>query len=635
MCGLVGYVGHAPPVSRQRLVHMRDTLRHRGPDDADLFISAPESSPAVGFAHRRLSIIDTRAVGRQPMQRGALTLIFNGEIYNFQALRDMLEAEGERFETRTDSEVILALYQTRGVDLLPLLNGMFAFAIWDADQQRLFVARDRLGIKPLFLADGPEDALLFASEIKALLASKVVDDGIDLQAHHDYLGLTYVPGPRTMLRGIRQLPPAHALIWQAGRTRTWRYWDQVPHSSRPTGPRPPSRAAAARQTLDALQTAVEARMIADVPLGMFLSGGIDSTAILMCMARASTAPVKAFTIAFDEAGYDESGHAAVAAKAFGAEHFVQTVRPDPDVFLDPLTEALDQPYADSSAIPLWYLCRMAREHVTVALGGDGGDEVLAGYRTHVAWRIRSLYRRLPTAARRRLIPALVDRLPVSHGKISFDLKARQFVAAADRAPAAAHFGYKEFLSEDARHALRVPAMQIEPTVRLFEGLFAAHATRHGLDPVLYADCGLYLPDNILVKADRMSMQHGLEARVPFLDHRFVEAMAGLPAGYKLRGLKTKAVLKQALTGKVPSPLLKRAKAGFNVPMAAWLAGPLNPLLRDMLSPARVKRIGLWQPEGVAELIADHEAKRRDLSRPLWSMLCFMLFNERYRQGRPA
>lgn len=633
MCGIVGYVGSTAPVSRQRLVYMRDTLSHRGPDDADLLVAT--DGPAVGFGHRRLSILDTRTVGRQPMTRGELTIVFNGEIYNFQVLRTQLEAEGHRFTTRTDTEVLLALYQTRGTDMLGLLNGMFAFAIWDRARQRVFLARDRLGIKPLFLAAGPGDALLFASEIKALLASKVVDDAIDLQAHHDYLGLTYVPGPRTMLRGVRQLPPAHAIVWEAGRTRQWRYWDQQLHSAGAKGARPPSRRQAASEVLAGLSQAVERRMIADVPLGMFLSGGIDSTAVLMCMAQAASAPVKAFTIRFEEASYDESEFARIAAQAYGAEHHIETVRPDPDTFLGPLTEALDQPYADSSAIPLWYLCRLARQHVTVALGGDGGDEVLAGYRTHVAWRVREVYRRLPKAAREKLIPALVARLPVSHGKISFDLKARQFVAAANRPPAAAHFGYKEFLAEDARHALRAVPAQLEPTVRLFEQAFAAHDFSHGLDPVLYSDQAIYLPDNILVKADRMSMRHGLEARVPFLDHAFVEQVAALPADYKLHRWQTKAVLKRALAGKVPPVLLKRRKAGFNVPMAAWLAGPLHELMRDMLSPSRVRAVGLWRADQVESLIDDHLARRRDLSRPLWSMLCFMLFNERFRGGRSA
>lgn len=633
MCGLVGYVGTAAPVSRERLIAMRDTLVHRGPDDADLLAST--AGPAVGFGHRRLSIIDTRVVGRQPMSRGALTIVFNGEIYNFQSLRAQLEAEGHRFTTRTDTEVLLALYEARGTDMLGLLNGMFAFAIWDRARQRVFLARDQLGVKPLFLADGPGDSLLFASEIKALLASKVVDDAIDLQAHHDFLGLTYVPGPRTMLRGIRQLPPAHAVVWEAGRTRQWRYWDQQLHSAGARGARPPTRRAAATAVLEGLSRAVSRQMIADVPLGMFLSGGIDSTAVLMCMARVATAPVKAFTIRFDEAGYDESRFARIAAEAYGAEHFVETVRPDPATFLGPLTEALDQPYADSSAIPLWYLCRLARQHVTVALGGDGGDEVLAGYRTHVAWRAREIYQRLPRPARERLIPALVARLPVSHGKISFDLKARQFVAAANRPPAAAHFGYKEFLTEDARHALSARPAALEPTVRLFEEAFAAHAFGHGLDPVLYSDAAIYLPDNILVKADRMSMRHGLEARVPFLDHTFVEQVAALPADYKLHGWQTKAVLKRALAGKVPAVLLKRRKAGFNVPMAAWLAGPLRELMRDMLSPSRVRAVGLWRPAQVDALIDDHLARRRDLSRPLWSLLCFMLFNERFRGGRSA
>ncbi len=635
MCGLVGYVGPAPPVSRPRLVEMRDCLRHRGPDDAGLWLGRDDHA-AVGLGHRRLSIVDTRHVGVQPMadEQGELRVVFNGEIYNFLQLRAELQAQGFRFRTRTDTEVLLYLYRAHGDAMLDRLVGMFAFALWDGPRRRLLVARDRFGIKPMFLAEPSPGTLLFASEIKALLASRVVDDAIDLQAHHDYLGLNYVPGPRTMLRGIRKLPPAHALVWEDGAVRERRYWRQTFHSVAPP-PRTPSFAEAADQVLDGLRAAVRCRLIADVPLGMFLSGGIDSSAVLACMAEGTETPVKAFTIGFVEATFDETAHAAQMAARVGAEHHIERVRPDPDTFLGPLTETMDEPYGDSSAIPLWYLSRLARRHVTVALGGDGGDELFAGYRTHFAWRLANAWRHLPAWLRERAVPAMVRRLPVSHGKVSFDLKARAFVSAASCPPAEAHYRFKEFLSDDARASLRAHPADVEPTVRLFHAAFAAEPFRHGLDAVLSSDFALYLPDDILVKVDRMSMSHGLEARVPFLDHRLVELAAALPADYKLRGLRTKAVLKRALRGHVPENLLHRRKAGFNVPMAAWLGGPLRPLLRDMLSPARVQRLGLWRPEYVMRLLDEHDRKQIDHSRTLWALLCFVLFNERFRAGRPA
>jgi len=635
MCGLVGYIGTQPVVTRQRLVHMRDQLRHRGPDDAGIFVHA-EDGVAVGLGHRRLSIMDTRTIGRQPMtdETGRLQLVFNGEIYGFETLRAELMARGHRFQTRTDTEVILALYRESGIDAIERLDGMFSFALWDPDQRRLVIVRDRFGIKPLFIAERSDGSILFASEIKALLASKMVDDSIDLQAHHDYLGLNYVPGPRTMLKGIRKLPPAHALVWERGRSRTFRYWQQTFHSEL-AGPKAPRYRDAAEVVLDGLQKAVQRRMVADVPLGMFLSGGVDSSAILMAMSEASTRPIQAFTIRFAESSFDESEYARTAAKAFGADHHVETVRPEIDTFLGPLTDALDEPYADSSAIPLWYLCQLARRHVTVALGGDGGDEVFAGYRTHFAWRLGQYWRRLPRRLRENVVPALVDRLPVSHAKMSFDLKARAFVAAASRPSIEAHYRFKEFLSEEARAGLSLSPEGLEPTVRLFEGVARNLQKPEALDAVLACDFAVYLPDDILVKVDRMSMYHGLEARVPFLDHRFVETVAALPARYKLRGLRTKAVLKRALRGRVPAQLLKRRKAGFNVPMAQWLLGPLQPLVQELLSPSKVRDVGLWSPTTVRSLVDAHTRRERDHSRPLWALLCFMLFNERYRGGRSA
>jgi len=634
VCGFVGYVGTQAPVTRQRLVHMRDTLSHRGPDDAGVYIS--KRRVAVGLGHRRLSIIDTRRVGRQPMASpsGKTCIAYNGEFYGYQSHRARLASGGYPFQTQTDTEVILALYEERGLSFLDDLDGMFAFALWDDASERLILARDRLGIKPLFFSQLEDGTLLFGSEIKALLASKCVDDAVDIQAHYDYLALNYVPGPRTMVRGIRSLEPGQTLVWERGQIKIRRYWSQTFASELPATPQQ-TFAQAQASVLGGLYEAVEQRMISDVPLGMFLSGGVDSTAVLMGMARYSDAPIKAFTIRFDQATYDESSHARIAAKAFGADHFIETVNPDPDTFLSPLIETLDQPYADSSAIPLWYLCRLARQHVTVALGGDGGDELFAGYRTHFAWRLAKLWRRLPDWLRDDLIPGLIHRLPVSHSKVSFDLKAKAFVSAASNPAIEAHYRFKEFMSPDARASLIQSDAELEPTVRLFEAAVEHMEDASSLDAILAADFQVYLPDDILVKVDRMSMAHSLEARVPFLDHGLVEATARMPAEYKLRKMESKSVLKRALKGRVPKTLLARKKAGFNVPMATWLLGPLHELMKDTLSPDSVKHVGLWNPEQVTSLIEEHTARHRDHSRTLWALICFMLFNERFRQGRAA
>ena len=437
-----------------------------------------------------------------------------------------------------------------------------------------------------------------------------------------------------MLKGIHSLEPGHMLVWSRAGTENRKYWQQTFEAEQPAST-PPSFAEAQHQVLDSLHASVQKRMIADVPLGMFLSGGIDSSAILMAMAKASSQPIKAFTIRFEQASYDESVHARCAADAFGAEHFIETVDPDPEVFLPALIESMDQPYADSSAIPLWYLCRLARQHVTVSLGGDGGDELFAGYRTHLAWKLGKLWRRLPSWLRETVIPNLIQRLPVSHSKVSFDLKAKAFVAAASRPAVAAHYGFKEFMSSEARCALLNGQDSLEPTVRLFEAAVAHMDDPSTLDAILATDFGVYLPDDILVKVDRMSMAHSLEARVPFLDHHFVEMAAGLPAHYKLRGRETKAILKTSLSGRIPKSLLTRKKAGFNVPMATWLLGPLRPMMMDILSHTAIKRVGLWDPREVDRLIKEHTERQRDHSRTLWALICFMLFNQRFRKGAAA
>lgn len=634
MCGFVGYAGQQAPFGNSRLKHMRDVLTHRGPDDAGLWTES--ETVAVGLGHRRLSILDTRKLGRQPMTTadGQVTIAYNGEFYGYKEQRARLQEKGFRFKSRTDTEVILALYQEMGIECLQVVDGMFGFAIWDRASNRLLLARDRLGIKPVFYAQLANGTLIFASEIKAILASGLIDDAIDMQAHHDYLALNYVPGERTMIKGIKRLQPGHFLTWQDGRIRIERYWHQT-FNTELEQPRSKGYRDTVPQVLAAFDRAVERRLVSDVPLGMFLSGGIDSSAILTSMSRLHSGPVKAFTIAFEEASYDESEFAKRAAKAVGAEHHVEVVQPNPDVFLPALAESMDEPYADSSMIPLWYLCRLARQHVTVALGGDGGDELFAGYRTHFAWQLSRMWRKLPKPIRTTWANRVVNALPTSHDKVSFDLKARAFIRSASRTAIDAHYGFKEFMTEEARESLRHSSAEIEQTVRLFRDAVAGMRKPGSLDAILHADFEIYLPNDILVKVDKMSMLHSLEARVPFLDHELVEFSARLPASYKLRGFKTKAILKEAMRSRIPKELLKRRKAGFNVPMAQWLMGPLNPLMNDLLSESSVKRIGIWNSAEVKKLIEQHMSKQADHSRTLWAMICFMLFNQAYRQGRPA
>lgn len=615
MCGLTGYAGPAPLVSVERLAVMRDVLAHRGPDDAGLWVGAG-GGLSVGLAHRRLAVVDLDPRGRQPLWHGEIGVVFNGEIYNHRALRAELEAEGVVFGTETDTEVIPAAYRRWGLGFVERLQGMWALALWDGE--RLVLARDRVGIKPLFVAE-VGGGVVFGSEIKAVMASGRVAggvDGVDVQALHDYLGLGYVPGPRTMLRGVRQVEPGSVWVCTARGVERRRWWR--PRFVGRAAKR--SLAATAAEVRARLVEAVEARLMADVPLGVFLSGGLDSTAVLWAM-RELGAEREAFTIRFDEAGFDESAVAGRVARALGARHRVETVRADPAAVVEALAPAMDQPFADSSAIAVWYLCRLARRSVTVALGGDGGDEVFAGYRTHFAWWLAKRWRGLPAGARAGVARA-VERLPVGHGKVSFDLKARAFVAAASRPAVAAHAAFKTWLSEDMRRALVRSDEAVEATGRVFE----AAAVGVGLDAVLAADLGVYLPDDILVKLDRMSMLHGLEARVPLLDHRLVEAAGRWPAGHKLRWPVSKVALRAALVGRVPAEVLGRRKAGFNVPMARWLVGPLAPLVEAMASSAAVE--ALVDRRVVRRLIAEHEARHRDHSRALWALVCLMLFLDR-------
>ena len=626
MCGIAGklYRDPARHVEPDVLEAMCQTLVHRGPDDMGVYLDGP-----VGLAMRRLSVIDVDA-GRQPIHNEDRTVwtVYNGEIYNFAELRQELEARGHRFSTRTDTEVIVHLYEERGLDFVQALNGMFAIALWDTARRRLVLARDRLGIKPLYVAALP-DRLLFGSEIKALLADGM-HTTVDLDALSLYLSLMYIPAPHTIYREIRKLEAGHLLVWQNGQLTDHRYWNLAEASNRP-GPRDPE--AAAEALLPLLTDAVRRQLVADVPLGAFLSGGLDSSTVVALARRVHSGAIKTFSIGFDDPSYDERADARLIAERFETEHTELTVTPDAAGLVPRLVEHFDEPFADASAIPTYYLSQLTRRHVTVAVGGDGGDEVFAGYVTYRADKLARWYARLPRPVAERLIPALVRRLPVSEGKVSFDFKARRFVASALLDADRRHYAWKAFTDESMKRALFS-----DDVVRRLDGsldAFGVFRSRYdevpdadALNRALYVDTAVYLPDDILVKVDRMSMAHSLEVRVPLLDHRVVEFAFGLPGTLKMPGLALKSLLKRTMRGILPPATASKRKAGFNVPMAAWLKRDLRPLVDQYLSPHRVKGQGFFRPETVTGLVADHLAGRADYSRNIWALLIFAVWQER-------
>jgi asparagine synthase (glutamine-hydrolysing) len=621
MCGIAGTLrlGSDRPVTREEVARMCAVLRHRGPDDEGVHVDG-----GLGIGMRRLSIIDL-ATGRQPIgnEDGTVWTVFNGEIYNFRELRRELRGRGHVFTTATDTEVIVHLYEEHGPGFVERLRGMFALAVWDAPRRRLVLARDRLGIKPLYYAETAE-GLLFGSELKAVLAGGLGRD-VDRQALHDYLSLGYVPGPRTIFAAARKLPPAHLLVCERGQVTVRRYWALA---YRPAPRWSDDEAAERLRAL--LRETVRGHLMSDVPLGVFLSGGVDSSTLVALMREVGGGPIRTFSIGFDEASYDELGVAREVARRFGTEHHELVVRPDAVDLVPALVRAFDEPFADSSAVPVYCVSRLARDHVKVVLSGEGGDEVFAGYDTYTAGRLAETYRRLPAALSRRLLPALVRRLPVSHRRVSLDYKAKRFVAGALRPPADAHYAWKEIFSEDAKAALYAGgAGAFAPPVRLYRDAFAACGAAEALTRLQHVDQAIYLPDDILVKADRMTMANSLEGRVPFVDHHVVEFAASLPARLRLRGLAKKYVLKRAMAGALPERVLRGPKRGFNVPIPVWLAGELRDLVHDVLNDKRVREAGFFDPAAVRALIDEHERRRHDRSRNLWALLVFTLWCEEY------
>jgi len=631
MCAITGLfdTNAGAPVAADLLARMNDSQSHRGPDQHGLHVE-----PGVGLGHRRLSIIDLSG-GRQPLfnEDESVVVVYNGEIYNFQALAEELKVNGHRFRTQCDTEVIVHAWEEWGAACVERFRGMFAFAIWDRNRQTLFLARDRLGIKPLHYAWLRDGSLVFASELKALLLHPGLRQEIEPQAVEDYFAFGYVPEPRTILKGVHKLPAGHHLTVRRGEPRRApvQYWD-IPFV--PTSVADEDQVGA--ELIERLQEAVRIRLIAEVPLGAFLSGGVDSSAVVAMMARSMAAggagPVNTCSISFGDPAFNESAFADLVAKRYATAHRTEQLEVEQFDLLDRLAALYDEPYADSSALPTYLVCELARRQVTVALSGDGGDENLAGYKRY-RWhgdedRLRRL---LPLAARRALFGPLGRAYPALIGAPRW-LRAKATLQSLGRDSVEGYFDIISVLDDGMRERLYSSAFKRDLQGYRAIEVLRRHArnspTQHPLSLVQYLDMKTYLVDDILTKVDRASMAHALEVRVPLLDHELVEWMSSLPPDLKLRGGEGKYLLKRALEPYLPRDLLYRPKMGFAVPLANWFRGPLRQRVRDALLGPALAESGLFQRKYLTHLLDTHQRGRRDYSASLWSLLMFEAFLKR-------
>ena len=626
MCGIVGNVlaraDRTPDLAV--LKRMNDRIAHRGPDDEGFLVQGP-----AGLGMRRLKIIDL-TTGHQPMagEEGRVSVVFNGEIYNYRELRENLGARGHAFTTRSDTEVIVHGYEERGLASVGDLEGMFAFAIWDAPARTLVLARDRLGIKPLYYAVLP-DQIVFASELKALVEHPAIDRTLDLTALSRYLAHEYVPAPHSIFRAIRKLAAGHWLTYSDGRVKIEPFWDVHFRRDGAIG-----EADAVEALRGALDLSVRQHLVSDVPLGVFLSGGIDSSAVAAFAARHFPGRLKTFSIGFEDPSFDETSHARGVARALDTDHHEEIL--GPRVALDlvaRLPELLDEPLGDASLLPTFLLSRFTRRSVTVALSGDGGDELFAGYPTYQAHRLARALELVPHWVRRGLLRPVVERLPVSLDNLSFDFRLKRFMAGMDFGPVERHAAWLGSFTPAEQLALLTPdalaRMEMAPSYAAFHEMLAHAPSASGLERMLYLDLKGYLGEGVLAKVDRASMACSLEVRVPLLDRRVVELAASLPMRLKLRGFTTKYVFKRALSGVLPREVLERRKKGFGVPLARWFRAELAPLLQEACAPDMIRRAGLFRPEAVERLLGEHAAGRRDHRKKLYTLLAFQLWASRY------
>ena len=654
MCGITGWVNLDKTRSSrdhtEAILHsMCERIVHRGPDSEGIWM---DDTVALGM--RRLSIIDLHT-GDQPVfsEDKSIVVMVNGELYNYREVRAMLEKRGHKFVTQTDTEIVPHLYQEYGDDFVDHINGMFAISLWDTRRKRLVIARDRFGEKPLYYGVF-EGKLIYASEPKALLAHPAVKPELNLDALRQYLSFDYVPAPQSIYKGISKLPAAHIMTVENGEVKTRRYWNltwqksaegrasaraisEVNHSGTlPTGHVSASLAEAASELRDLLSDAVRMRLVSDVPLGILLSGGIDSSTVAAFAVQHASERVKTFSIGFEEDSFDESKYVRQVAKHLDTEHYEEKLSATTagDLISD-IGSWLDEPLSDGSLIPTFLLSQFVRKHVTVALGGDGGDELFAGYPMYYGHKVAGVYGSIPKFLRSGVIEPIVRMLPVSTKNMSFDYKAKRFVRAANFDTVERHHSWFGSFSLDEQRPLLTENVLANGSGDIYAGPRSLLDICDAIDEIermQYLDMNFYMAEDILTKVDRASMAVSLETRAPFLDPRVGQFAASLPLDYKLRGNKGKYILKKAVKDLLPKTILTRSKKGFGIPIAEWLKGRLNPLMHDLLDPTRLKDQGLFEPAYVQALIAEHERGIASHHKQLWTLLVFQLWYDNFLRG---
>ena len=625
MCGICGVVSFQPnvPTARSILLRMNASLQHRGPDDEGYYVD-----DQVNLAMRRLSIIDLHT-GQQPIsnESGDIWAVCNGEIYNFQNVRTALEQRGHIFRTQSDTEIIVHAYEEYGDECVTHFNGMFAMAVWDRRERRLLLARDRLGIKPLYYWSGA-GKLVFGSELKALLSHPDVPRQVDLAALDLFLTLEYIPAPRTIYTNLFKLLPGHQLVVEKGILKVTQYWD-VPYQ-----PISQSEAECVEILSGLIQESVRLHGISDVPLGAFLSGGLDSSTLVGYLSQKANAPVQTFSIGFEHDSYNELPYAEAVAKHFVTKHHSQILKLDQVNLIEQLVTHFDEPFADTSILPTFLVSRLASQEVKVVLSGDGGDELFAGYDTYLAEKLDGYYRHLPQTWRQRAFPTFAGLLPPRPAKKGFINKVKRMIEGGALDPSLQHTRWMMFLSSSEKHSLYTSDLQAairdDPVSDFFHGYFEKARLFDPLAQQQYVDIKTYLADDILTKVDRMSMAVSIEARVPLLDYRIVEFALNLPAHMKLKGGRTKSILREAVKNMLPSLVLEKPKEGFSIPVKHWLRTSLKPMMLDLLSPAALQNHGYFEHRVVAQWIREHLQGQANHSHRLWALMVFQMWyqNER-------
>ena len=643
MCGIAGWLNlkKSDQNHTESVLHsMCERIVHRGPDSEGLWMD-----DAVALGMRRLSIIDLHT-GDQPVfsEDKSVVAMINGELYNYREVRADLERRGHKFRTQTDVEIVPHLYQIYGDDLVDHINGMFAISLWDTAKKKLILARDRFGEKPIYYGvfDGK---LLYASEPKAILAHPSVKPELNLEALRHYLSYDYVPAPQSIYKGIYKLPAAHILTVENGEIKTRRYWDlawsepgavatgfPAPDGSDTKG-RTMSLSDKASELRELLSDAVRMRLVADVPLGILLSGGVDSSAIAAFATQHATEKVKTFSIGFEEDSFDESKYARQVSHHLGTEHYEATLSVGTAAdLISEIGSWLDEPLSDGSLIPTFMLSQFVRHHVTVALGGDGGDELFAGYPMYYGHKVAKMYSAVPGFIRTGVIEPVVKRLPVSTNNLSFEYRAKRFIRSSNYDLITRHHSWFGSFSLEEQTQLLTPEIREQTSDDIYAGareLLTKSDAKNEIEQMQYLDMNFYMAEDILTKVDRASMAVSLETRAPFLDPRIGQLAASIPLDYKLRGSKGKYILKKSLEGLLPHEILHRKKKGFGIPVAEWLKGRLNPLMHDLLADERLREQGLFNPNYVQTLIAEHEKGIASHHKQLWTLLVFQLWYDNF------